>query len=374
MNSTASFPHRNSGALSPAGYSGPPVRPIIDPASVRRILVCQLRQIGDVLLATPALELLHRHFPDAEVHVLTERKCTPMLQGNPAVHTVWAIDKKDLSSLAREVAFYWRVARTGFDVVVDFQQLPRCRWVVAMSRARVRLSYTPAWYNRWLFTHWVRPRDGYAAMAKASVLEPLGVRWNGERPRLYLSDAERDAASGMLATLGLAPGQRLITVDPTHRRITRRWPADHYGRLLSLAAARDPSLRFMPLFGPGEEDDVRAVVAACDCPEKVLMPDRMLSLREMAACIDQAVLHVGNCSAPCHIAVAVGTPTFVVRGATSKAWSFPAPEHFHMALGLDCQPCNRNECANPDQLACLVRLTPEAVCQAMLDHLDSVSR
>lgn len=368
MNST---PPISSPPAPAAGHSGPP---IIDPASVRRILVCQLRQIGDVLLATPSLELLHRAFPHAELHVLTERKCTPMLEGNPAVHKVWAIDKKDLASLAREVGFYWKVARTGFDVVVDFQQLPRCRWVVAMSRARVRLSYTPEWYNRWLFTHWVKPHSGYAAMAKASVLEPLGVRWNGERPRLYLSDAERTAARGLLASLDLAPGQRLITVDPTHRRVTRRWPAEHYGRLLSLAAARDPSLRFMPLFGPGEEDDVRAVTAACDCPEKVLMPGRMLSLREMAACIAEAALHVGNCSAPCHIATAVGTPTFVVRGATSKAWSFPAPEHFHMALGLDCQPCNRNECENPEQLACLVRLTPEAVCEALLGHLAAVGR
>lgn len=353
-----------------AGYSGPPV---IDPASVRRILVCQLRQIGDVLLATPALELLHRRFPQAELHVLTERKCLPMLEGNPAVHTVWAIDKKVLGSLPREVAFYWKVARTGFDVVVDFQQLPRCRWVVAMSGARVRLSYTPAWYNRWLFTHWVRPRDGYAAMAKASVLEPLGVRWQGERPALFLNDAERQAARSLLAGLGLAPGQRLVTVDPTHRRATRRWPAGHYGRLLSLAAARDATLRFMPLFGPGEEDDVRAVVAACDCPERVLMPGRMLSLREMAACTAEAVLHVGNCSAPCHIAVAVGTPTFVVRGATSRAWSYPGPEHFHMALGLDCQPCNRNECARDEQMACLTRLTPEVVCDAMLRHLEAVS-
>lgn len=371
MNSVS--PPRSSGgpALPAAGYDG---HPVIDPASVRRILVCQLRQIGDVLLATPSLELLHRRFPHAELHVLTERKCAPVLAGNPAVHTVWTIDKKVLESVVGEVAFYRRVARSGFDVVVDFQQLPRCRWVVAMSRARVRLSYLPAWYNRWLFTHWVRPRDGYAAMAKASVLEPLGVRWNGERPRLYLDDAERAAARALLASLGLAPGQRLVTVDPTHRRATRRWPAGHYGRLLSLAAASDPLLRFMPLCGPGEEADVRAVVAACHCPERVLLPERVLSLREMAACMAEAALHVGNCSAPCHIAVAVGTPTFVVRGATSRSWSFPGPEHFHMALGLDCQPCNRNECTHPDPLACLVRLTPEAVCRDMLRHLDAVSR
>ena len=40
--------------------------------SPRKILVCQLNQIGDVLLMTPSLELLARRFPDAEIHVVTE--------------------------------------------------------------------------------------------------------------------------------------------------------------------------------------------------------------------------------------------------------------------------------------------------------------
>ncbi|MDR2604424.1 MAG: hypothetical protein LBC55_03610 [Desulfovibrio sp.] len=43
------------------------------PESVRRVLVCQLRQIGDVLLATPAAELLARHYPQAEIHMFTEK-------------------------------------------------------------------------------------------------------------------------------------------------------------------------------------------------------------------------------------------------------------------------------------------------------------
>ena len=44
------------------------------PGGIKRILVCQLRQIGDVLLATPSIELLARHYPEAELHVLTERR------------------------------------------------------------------------------------------------------------------------------------------------------------------------------------------------------------------------------------------------------------------------------------------------------------
>ena len=103
--------------------------------SPKRILVCQLRQIGDVVLATPSIELLKRRYPDAEIHLLTEKKCAPLLEHNPHLGKVWALDKKVLSSLPQEIAWYWHVARTGYDLVVDFQQLPRCRWVVAFSGA-----------------------------------------------------------------------------------------------------------------------------------------------------------------------------------------------------------------------------------------------
>lgn len=343
----------------------------IAPDSVRRILVCQLRQIGDVLLATPALALLRRRFPSAEIHVLTEKKCVAMLEGNPDVHTVWALDKKVLGSFFDEVAWYRKVARQGFDIVVDFQQLPRCRWVVAFSGAKVRLSFTPPWYNRWLYTHWVRPQDGYAAMSKASVLEPLGVHWNGERPRLYLYPEERAAARALLAATGLESGQRLVTLDPTHRRITRQWPAEHYARLVDIIAERAPDVRFLPLWGPGEEDDIRQMVEACTHRDHILMPDRMLTLREMAACIAEADMHLGNCSAPRHIAVAVGTPSCVILGATGSAWTFPSPEHTDISADLLCQPCNSNAC---EHRSCLYGLSPERVSEVVLFHLSRNER
>lgn len=339
----------------------------LEASAIRRILVCQLRQIGDVLLATPSINLLRRTYPQAEIHVLTERKCVPMLDNNPDVHTVWALDKKQFKGLLDELRWYRMVARQGFDIVVDFQQLPRTRWVVAFSDAPVKLSFTPPWYNRWLYTHWVKPRDGYAAMSKASVLEALGIRWNGERPRLYLTAEERQAARTLLGELGVGEGRRLVTVDPTHRRITRCWLPEHYARLFDLAFERDPNIRFMPLWGPGEEDDIKAIQAACSHPECLVLPERMLSLREMAACIAEADMHLGNCSAPRHIAVAVDTPSCIVLGATGSAWTFPSPEHRDIAAGLSCQPCNRNSC---EHRRCLVDLKPEAVFEMFYEHLN----
>lgn len=331
----------------------------------RRILVCQLRQLGDVLLATPSLELLRRRWPDAELHLFTEKKCLPLLDGNPYLDKIWDVDKKKLRNLYLELRWYQEVARTGFDLVIDFQQLPRCRWVVAFSGAPVRLSYTPPWYTRPLYTHFAPLKPGYAAQTKASILEPLGIFWNGERPRIYLKEPEHAAARELLQKLGLHPGQRLITLDPTHRRATRRWPAERYAELVRILSEQDASLRFLPLWGPGEEEDIRRIASACP-PEALLLPERMLGLREMAACIAEADLHVGNCSAPRHIAVAVDTPTCTVLGSTGPSWTFPSPEHRHIAKGLPCQPCGRDACPH---VRCLTELDPAVVAHAVTDML-----
>ena len=347
---------------------------ILPPEGVRKILVCQLRQIGDVLLATPSLHLLKARYPEAEVHLMTEKVCAAMVQGNPDVDYVWAVDKKAHKNLFEQLKFYWRVAREGYDLVVDFQQLPRIRWVVALARLfppatgrQVRLSYEPPWYNRWLYTHTAPQRDGYAGMSKASILDPLGIRWDGERPRLNLDEAERARADAILAEHGIEPGDVLVTVDPSHRRATRRWPEAYYGALIGLAARADARLKFLVLWGPGEDGVARAVADAAATPACIPCKG-LISLREMAACVERAALHLGNCSAPKHIAVAVGTPSLSILGSTSNAWTFPAPEHASLALGLDCQPCNENSCPRGD-MACLHQLTPEAVLPELLARL-----
>lgn len=331
-----------------------------------RILVCQLRQIGDVVLATPAIELLRRRYPFAEVHVLTEQKCTPVLAHNPNITRVWGLDKKKISPLYRELSWYWKLTRIGFDLVVDFQQLPRCRWVVAFSGATVRLSYTPPWYTRPLYTHSVDALDGYAAMTKASILTPLGIHWRGERPRIYLTPNESTLAHTLLAGLGLRPEHQLLTIDPTHRQATRRWPLQHYAKLICELAEWDTTLRFLPLWGPGEEKDIRELARLCPS-DRMILPSQMLTLREMAACIAEARLHVGNCSAPRHIAVAVGTPTCTVLGSTSSSWTYPSPEHTDIAANLECQPCNLNSCSH---LSCLNELAPELVATRVKNMLQ----
>lgn len=346
----------------------------LDRLDPKRILCCQLRQIGDVLLLTPSIHMLKKRWPNAAIDVFTEAKCAPVLVNNPEVNHVWALDRK--MGVLEALRYYRKVGTGGglgrYDLVIDFQQLPRIRWVMLFSDAPVKLSYPPPWYNQLVYTHWAKVSGPYAAKSKAGVLmHAFGLPWENDPPRIYLTDAEKDQARAELAAWGLAPGQTLVTVDATHRRPSRQWPAEHYAKLLALAAKERPDLRFLLLYGPGELDTVEQVrakaLAEGIAPERLILPPRLTTLREMAAIQSQAALHLGNCSSPRHFAVAVGTKTLTVRGSTSSAWTYPGPGHEDMALGLPCQPCGENNC--PLDLQCLKGLAPEVVLPRLLAML-----
>ena len=261
--------------------------------------------------------------------------------------------------------------------------------MVAFSGAKAKLTETPPWYTRWLYTHWTPSAPIYAAALKARTLLPLGISWRGERPRLYLTEEEKEEGRAILTELGLAgalsdvspsaPGRslRLVSVDATHRHQTRQWPAAHYAALMNAMAAARPEVRFLLPWGPGEEAHVRAIQAASSRPEHILVPDRMLSLRQLAACMAEASMHLGNCSAPRHMAVALDVPSFTFLGSTSTGWTFPSPEHVHARaadyMDMPCQPCNKNTCPLGDY-RCLNRLTPELVLPAALAHLERFGR
>lgn len=327
----------------------------------RRILVCQLRQIGDVLLSTPSIQLLKDRFPEAEIDFFTEKKCLPVLENNPLVSHVWTVDKKELSNPIKALAYYWKVGRSGYDLIVNFQHLPRCRWVVLFSNAPVRISARPPWHSKFLYTHYTPPVTGYAAQWKANLLTLLGIKWSGQAPKIWLTEAEKSWAAEYVTSEGMDDYQ-FVTVDPSHRRITRQWPERHFAELIKLLRERYPQLKFLLLYGPGELEVAREVVRLAG--DGVVISKNMLTLRQMAAVQARAALHLGNCSAPRHFAVAVDTPSLVVHGATSFAWCFPSDEHVSVTNKLDCYACNQNSC---DHRTCLEECFPE-------DCLDDAMR
>lgn len=339
----------------------------------KKILVCQQRQIGDVVISTACVELLRQRYPEAELHFLTEKKCAPILENNPHLKQVWCIEKQE--GFFGGMRLYAALRRQRFDLVADFQRLPRCRMATRFSGAPVRLTFPGKAHLRLIYTHFAgHTRGGYAGKVKASMLEALGIEWNHQPPRMYLSPAEQDWAEEHLRAQGLTKANMLITLDPTHWSETRRWPARHWAELIRLALRERPDLRFYLLHGPGERDQVETIVQQCGHEEACLLPpEDGPSLRRTAAVIANARLQVGNCSAPRHMAVALDVPTLTVIGSNGDtAWTFPSDDHQTIMHHLPCSKCNENTCPR-GTLECLTELTPSSVLKRLSAMLRTAS-
>jgi ADP-heptose:LPS heptosyltransferase len=316
------------------------------------VLLIQLRQVGDVVLTTPIARILKEARPGCRVSFLTEPPSNQLLARNPFIDEVLLNNREGgwvkTLRLGRELRAH------KYDAVLDFMANPRSALLAFLSRAPTRISYAVKGRGV-LYTERVETQPAYAVEIKKQLLAPLGVQGEQDRPEIFLGDEDKEWGEARRKELTAGGNRRLVTVDPSHRRATRCWPASHYGDLCR-RMAREHRLLPVVLWGPGEETVADEVVSASG-GEAVKAPPTQL--RQMAALIAAADLHVGNCSAPRHIAVAVGTPTFTILGSTSAGWTYPTAEHSEIALGLDCQPCNRNEC--PRDYACLRGLPPEDV-------------
>ena len=107
-------------------------------ASPRKVLVIRFGSLGDVVLATAALDALAAETPAPEVHLVTKAAFAPLFDGDPRVTRVFPYDG-NLLALAAAV----RAER--YACVLDLHATPRSRLVAlagSIYAAQRRLSHS----------------------------------------------------------------------------------------------------------------------------------------------------------------------------------------------------------------------------------------
>jgi heptosyltransferase-3 len=329
-----------------------------------RLLIIQLRQIGDVLLSTPVLRALRQHYPQSFIAFCAEPAPARVLRHNP--HADEVIVRPRHTTWYEEWQFWRRIRRLRFDLVIDLLGNPRSAMLARVSGARHRVAFA-RFPRSLLYTTLVEhghDTHEYTAAKRLRLLEALGIRASDVSLDFTYTSADEQQVDRFLGTHGIGPDDLLICVDPTHHVPTRRWPGTHFSRLAELLGER-LGARIVLLWGPGEQQEVAAIAAGARSSNPVLIPE--WDLATLAALLARADLFIGCDSAPQHIAVSQRIPSLSIFGATrSTVWLPADAQHRAVVASLPCQPCDKNQCGPPLNIACMRTLTAEAVFEAVL--------
>ena len=332
------------------------------------VVAIRLRALGDVTLATAAFESLARGHAGAPLHVVTESRFAPLLDGLPWITRVWPVHRTTSSTLATLLA----LRRLRPALAVDFFGNTRSALLARGSGAREVWGFDVRGRRR--FYDRVVPRVShpgedhreYAAASLVRLARAAGGAAIEARPRLALTDAARRAGEQALASAGVTDPSRTVALVPAGSWATKTWPLSHAAVLARRLIAAGHAV--LGVVGPGEEGVLRRLRELAGGVLALRAPD----VGVLAAAIAPLRALVGTDSGPRHLATAFDVPTFTWFGpAHPEAWTLPDPRHGWWRTSLPCRACERTVCPHWN---CLPGLDPEEAARLVLAHLERHGR
>jgi heptosyltransferase-2 len=313
--------------------------------------------VGDMVMATPALRAVRRHYPDAEIVAVLRPYVAEVLDGldlidrqllhDPRPGSLWQGTHPDA---AWGLRFGARLRRERFDLALLLTNTFRSGFWAWISGINRRVGFDQ--YRRgWMLTDAVTPRpadtphpvmDNYLRLAAK-----IGCRKLTRRMELAtrVADEQQLREFWERQPLGKLVDRGVVCLNPGGAYgSAKHWPVTSFAEL-ALQIATDLEKRVLVLSGPAERVKAREIVSLARHPAVVSLADEKLSIGLTKAAVRQADLLVTTDSGPRHFAAPFNVPVVTLFGPTHMAWSQTYYERsLHLQADVDCGPCQQRIC------------------------------
>ncbi len=325
-----------------------------------RVAVFLPNWIGDVVMATPAINALWEGLVGAEFIAVGRPYVRGVIDGAPWFESFISSEPGQWLATANKL----RKLRCG--IAVLFPNSFRSGLTARLSGARRRIGYA-RYGRRLLLTDALEPeRDAQGKIAARPVIDAynrlvarLGVS-PSRRMRLFTTRDDEAATDAIWQQFDLGKYPEVITLNPGAAfGAAKHWPTEHFAALARTLADRRGA-GVLILCGPSERNLAKQIVAASNRPSVHSLADAELSLGLTKACVRRADLLVTTDSGPRHFAPAFGRPVVSLFGPTHIGWTETYYQaEIQLQKQVSCGPCQLRTC--PLDHRCMTSLEPNEV-------------
>ncbi|MEO7309561.1 MAG: glycosyltransferase family 9 protein [Chitinophagaceae bacterium] len=301
-----------------------------------QILIIQTAFLGDVVLATPVLEKLHRIFPDAAIDFLLRKGNESLLKDHPFIRETVIWEKKE-GKWKNVFKLIRRFRKTRYDYVINLQRFATSGIITALAGGKMSIGFDKNPLS-FLFTkrvpHHIAKRGELYVHEVGRNLACIAsfTDDSAELPKLYPSviDFEKTASYKKLP---------FITMAPASVWFTKQFPKEKWVELIKALGDR---YSIYLLGAPGDWELCQEIIDASGMRRAENLCGK-LSLLQSAALMKDALMNYVNDSAPLHIASAMDAPVTVIYCSTIPEFGFgPSGTRGHVVEiegSLYCRPC-----------------------------------
>ena len=366
--------HRNGGADT--GFR----RAIKTKTVPTNIIVYRIGQLGDTIVALPAMWAIRENFPDARMTLLCDQHpqshylvASDLLKDSGIFHDFLAypVDPDPIASRRKLLELLGELRARRFDTLAYLA--PSGRTPARVRRDR--LFFRAAGIKNFI------GMKGFPPLPKRSVSEPLAatrresemlllrLRQSGlavslRNPKfsLGLNDRDENAVDTWLELqIARDAGRPWVAVAPGSKMPSKQWPLERYD-----AVVRDliGSYDIWPVVFGGSED-AEIGTGLIDRWGRGYNAAGALNVRAAKAALKRCVLYLGNDTGTMHLAAAAGIRCVALFSSRERPglWYPSGVGHQVFRSDIECEGCGLTVCITREN-ECLRRITADQVTKA----------
>jgi len=338
--------------------------------SIQNLVIYRVGNLGDTVLALPALAAIRQHYPKDNITLLTSPGSATHISAEAVLASFETLVDRTVSYIPSEIKSPQGLQKLkqalgpvdGFiDLPVSMQTFGRnlqelffAKFIGAPVTSGFGMIFPPVFKKPYC-----REYPDHIPQTHQWLVSQLPWPAEGAAPIL-----KKDVLAHEIKT-------PFIAINPGAKLLLKQWPKSYFIQTIKKLATERPELNFVLLGSPAESILTQSIVEACPgLPIQNLCGE--ISIAETFQLLPKASAVLTNDTGLLHIAGITGVPIVApVSGQYPDGlWNPPAShEHTHVLRHpVPCAPCFRDHCPYSNE-PCLTTIKSDAVVSAILASL-----
>jgi len=309
-----------------------------------------------------------------------ESKHRDVLLSNPDVSELIEVDtfrwRRRLHSPAtwKEIAASIReIRKRDYDVVLDLQGTIKSSVAARLARSDRHIGFATSALKEKAASLFYSEKVGVNGSAHHIIdrhlrlLAALDIETDEIVDRNFPIVVPEDMDRAAAETVESFGWTDYVVINPGASWVTKRWDPEKFGAL-AVAIEKELELPSLVVWGPGEQELARRIVAASGDMAKIAPPT---GVRDVIPYIRRARLFISGDTGPMHLASACDVPVVGIFGPTDPARNGPFGAGDEVVWkNVPCGPCYKQHCPGYGTV-CMTSIDVDDVLQAVRKRLTA---